>query len=82
MFFEAFWTTIPPLLIRGCRGFTLLLAQEPQLQPQSVKGPSIKCSPFVPSGVNSVFCWDPDEYTYCFFFPVIINALLGWSFFS
>ena len=58
----------PPLLIRGCHGFTLLLAQEPQLQPQSVKGPSIKCSPFVPSGVNSVFCWDPDEYTYCFFF--------------
>ncbi|CAI9155125.1 unnamed protein product [Rangifer tarandus platyrhynchus] len=31
----------PPLLVRGCRGFTLLLAQEPQFQPQSVKGKHI-----------------------------------------
>ena len=45
-----------------------LLAQEPQLQPQSVKDPSIECSPFAPSGVNSVFCWELDGYTYWFFF--------------
>lgn len=61
----------PPRLVRGCRGFTLLLAQEPQPQPQSVKDPSVECSPFAPSGVNSVFCWDPDGYTYWFLFLLL-----------
>ena len=80
MLFEAFWTTIPTLAHWGVSWLHTVLAQEPQLQPQSVKDPSIECSPFAPSGVNSVFCWELYGYTYWFFFPVIINALLSWSF--
>jgi len=68
MLFEAFWTTIPTLAHSGVSWLHTLLAQEPQLQPQSVKDPSIECSPFAPSGVNSVFCWELDGYTYWFFF--------------
>ena len=39
--------------------------REPQLQPTSVNGGVIECSPSTPSGVNSVFCWHPYGYTEC-----------------
>lgn len=35
----------------------------PQLQPTSVNGPSVECSPSAPSGVSSVFCWHSYGYT-------------------
>lgn len=39
--------------------------REPQVPSTSVNGPFIKCSSSAPSGVDSVFCWDPYGYVCC-----------------